>query len=52
MEDYLILAEGNDRPASQHGYGHYYETWRLVDGTWRLAQLDLRRTIFEIKPRT
>lgn len=52
MEDYLILAEGGDRPASMHGYGHYYETWRLEDGKWRLAELDLRRTILEIKPRT
>ncbi|WP_454857742.1 nuclear transport factor 2 family protein [Rhizobium binxianense] len=52
MEDYLILAEGDDRPASQHGYGHYHEIWRLVDGKWRLAELDLRRTILEVKLRT
>ncbi len=52
MEDYLILAEGGDRPASMHGYGHYHETWKSVDGSWRIAVLELRRTILEIKPRT
>lgn len=51
MEDYLILAEGEDRPASMHGYGHYHETWRFAGGGWRLAELELRRTILEIKPR-
>jgi hypothetical protein len=51
MEDYLILAPGEDRPASIHGYGHYYETWRLFAGRWQLTELDLYRTILEIKPR-
>ncbi|MDI7925206.1 nuclear transport factor 2 family protein [Ferirhizobium litorale] len=51
MEDYLLLAEGSDRPASIHGFGHYYETWRLMDAKWRLTDLELRRTILEIKPR-
>lgn len=52
MEDYLIFPEGTDgRPASMHGYGHYHETWRLEDGQWRLAHLELRRTILEIKPK-
>ncbi|EPE97133.1 nuclear transport factor 2 family protein [Rhizobium grahamii] len=52
MEDYLIFPDGNDgRPASMHGYGHYHETWRLEDGQWRLALLELRRTILEIKPK-
>lgn len=51
MEDYLKLAEGPDRPASMHGFGHYHETWRLEDGKWRIAKIDLRRTILEITPR-
>jgi hypothetical protein len=51
MEDNLILAEGGDRPASQHGYGHYHETWRFVDGDWRITEIDLYRTILEIVPR-
>ena len=45
MEDYLIFPEGTGGPPSQHGYGHYYETWLLVDGNWRLVELELRRTI-------
>ena len=52
MEDYLIFPDIDDsRPASMHGYGHYHETWRLEDGQWRLAHLELHRTILEIKPK-
>jgi hypothetical protein len=52
MEDYLIFPNENDgRPASMHGYGHYHETWRLEEGQWRLAYLELRRTILEIEPK-
>ncbi len=52
MEDYLIFPDVNDgRPASMHGYGHYHETWRLEQGQWRLAHLELRRTILEIEPK-
>ena len=51
MEDNLILAEGGDRPASMHGYGHYHETWRLVGGSWRIADIELYRTILQIEPR-
>ncbi|MET3855343.1 nuclear transport factor 2 family protein [Rhizobium sp. OAE497] len=52
MEDYLIFPNVNDgRPASMHGYGHYHETWRLEGGQWRLAHLELRRTILEIEPK-
>lgn len=52
MEDYLILAEGEGRPASQHGYGHYHEIWRLVEGNWRIADIALYRTIFQVEPRS
>lgn len=52
MEDYVRFPEGDDgRPASMHGYGHYYETWRLEASEWRIAQLELRRSILEIKPK-
>jgi len=52
MEDYLVFPKVNDgRPASMHGYGHYHETWRLEEGKWRLAHLELRRTILEIEPK-
>lgn len=52
MEDYLIFPEASDaadtRPARHHGYGHYHETWVLEAGAWRIARLELRRTILEI----
>ena len=51
MEDYLILAEGHDRPASVHGYGHYHETWRLMENAWRITRIDLYRTILLVEPR-
>ncbi|MEK1887280.1 MAG: nuclear transport factor 2 family protein [Phyllobacterium sp.] len=52
MEDYLVFPPGDDaRPSSMHGYGHYYETWVLEDGQWRIAKLELRRTILEIMPK-
>jgi hypothetical protein len=51
MEDYLILAAGPDRPASMHGYGHYHETWILADGVWRIAAIELQRTILHFEPR-
>lgn len=52
MEDYIVF-NGRDEghPASSRGYGHYHETWRLEDGEWRIASIELRRAILEIKPR-
>jgi SnoaL-like domain len=52
MEDYLVFPKADDsRPASMHGYGHYHETWKFKDGQWRIAKLELRRTILEITPK-
>ncbi|MGK9199741.1 nuclear transport factor 2 family protein [Sinorhizobium meliloti] len=52
MEDYLVFPPANDeRPASMHGYGHYHETWEFLDGHWRIAKLELRRTILEFSPK-
>jgi len=52
MEDYLVFPAGDDqRPASMHGYGHYHETWVFEDGQWRIAKLELRRTILEVTPK-
>jgi len=42
MEDYIVNSDGSDR---HHGFGHYHETWVLSDEDWRLAALELRRTI-------
>lgn len=34
--------------ASIRGGGYYYETWRLVDGQWRIADLRMERTYQEM----
>jgi hypothetical protein len=31
-------------------YGHYHETWVQSAEGWRIARLQLRRTILEITP--
>lgn len=50
--DCLIFPPTADtRPASIHGYGHYHESWEFEDGQWRIAKLELRRTILEITPK-
>lgn len=55
MEDCVIFPEADavadPRPARHHGYGHYHEIWVLEDGVWRLARMELRRTILEITPK-
>jgi hypothetical protein len=46
MEDIVFLHPGvaADLPfSSLHGYGHYRETYRKVDGRWRIVTLDLTR---------
>jgi 3-phenylpropionate/cinnamic acid dioxygenase small subunit len=49
MEDWHIYTPTEENPAKTlHGYGHYYETWRLIDGLWKIARLELRRIILEI----
>ena len=51
MEDYIVFPQQADgRPSRHHGYGHYHETWLLGADGWRLARLELRRTILEITP--
>ncbi len=48
MEDMLIFAKSSpDQPGRMHGYGHYYELWRRGPEGWRIARIDLRRTILE-----
>jgi hypothetical protein len=51
MEDYILFPEPADgRPSRHHGYGHYHENWALTADGWRIASLELRRTILEITP--
>ena len=46
MED-LIFHDTSAEPgapfALMHGYGHYHETYRKVEGHWRIATLDQTR---------
>ncbi|HEU5300648.1 MAG TPA: nuclear transport factor 2 family protein [Acidimicrobiia bacterium] len=39
MEDMLRWPDGTE----MHGYGHYHETYRKEDGTWRIATSSLTR---------
>lgn len=45
MEDWVTFPEDlPDKPFnSMHGYGHYHETYRFIDGAWRIARLKLTR---------
>lgn len=47
MEDLIFFREGSEGPARMHGYGHYHEQWRLGAQGWRIARLELRRTILD-----
>jgi 3-phenylpropionate/cinnamic acid dioxygenase small subunit len=49
MEDWHIYSSTENNPAkSMNGYGHYFETWRLVDGLWKIARLELKRVILQL----
>jgi hypothetical protein len=43
MEDMLQWQEGANAPREMHGYGHYRETYELLDGSWRIASMKLTR---------
>jgi SnoaL-like domain len=48
MEDCIVFPPGpRGTSASVHGYGHYHETWLERGDVWRIASLELRRTILE-----
>lgn len=52
MEDLLVFpAPRADQPLRFNGFGHYHETWTLGPAGWRIARLELRRTILDIKHR-
>lgn len=52
MEDGIIFPpDASDRPARMRGYGHYHETWVRTPDGWRIARLELRRTLLESTPR-
>lgn len=44
MEDMLRWQPGSGSPIrALHGYGHYCETYRKIDGQWRIQSLKLTR---------
>lgn len=48
MEDIVVnAAPAPGQPARMHGYGHYHETWKPTPQGWRIARLELKRTILE-----
>lgn len=49
MEDLIQFpSPAPGRPVRLNGYGHYHEVWRLGDEGWRIATLELRRTILDV----
>ena len=48
MEDMLRWPEGAPLGA-MHGYGHYHETYALVDGSWRIATIRLSRLRLDLE---
>ena len=51
MEDMLRWNEGSASPvAALHGYGHYRETYRKIDGAWLIQSLKLSRLRVDITP--
>ena len=43
MEDRIWPITGATHRTSLHGYGHYHEVYRCVDGRWRIARSQLTR---------
>jgi hypothetical protein len=49
MDD-LIVYPPKDNPKGFRGWGYYYEEYRIEDGEWRIAAMELRRIRFEPLP--
>lgn len=49
MEDWVWPQEGSDLPfAWLHGWGHYHETYRRIEGQWKIARIRLTRLRVEL----
>ena len=49
MEDWLWPGETSPLPFRHlHGWGHYEETYRRIDGIWRIASIRLTRLRVEL----
>jgi hypothetical protein len=42
MEDHIWFAPGSGH-RMMHGYGHYHENYRKVNGVWRIASMTISR---------
>jgi hypothetical protein len=49
MEDRLRW-EGDGETNTAHGWGHYYETYEKIDGTWLIASRTIRRLRMDTTP--
>ncbi|GMK47460.1 bile-acid 7-alpha-dehydratase [Paenibacillus glycanilyticus] len=43
MEDLLTFPDGKDAYPGHNGYGQYRETYRRVDGVWKISSTELTR---------
>ena len=43
MEDYMWPVIGDTRRFRLHGFGHYHEEYRCVDGCWRIRRSKITR---------
>jgi hypothetical protein len=43
LADYVDHLRPDGTRRTIQGYGHYFEEYRKVDGTWKIAKLELRR---------
>ena len=53
MEDLLFWDEDEPNPLSLttlHGYGHYYEQYRKVEGSWQIQSFRLSRLLSDGMP--
>jgi hypothetical protein len=48
LQDVIIWPDGT----RLLGYGHYHETYRLLDSQWRISSTVLTRLHMELSPRT
>jgi hypothetical protein len=48
MEDILWTGERGNLVKFLHGYGHYHDQYKKVDGTWRIASCRLTRISVEL----
>ena len=52
MEDLLWRDTGRTLDTSLHGFGHYHEEYRCVEGNWRIARSRLSRLNVMTRPGT